>query len=66
LTDVLEVLTAYIVKAIALKTEAVITFETSVYFYGTLRRNIPEGCHLVFSAVFTWRERKKLRKPVVM
>jgi hypothetical protein len=31
---------------IALMMEAVSTSETSVNFYETTRRNIPEGCHL--------------------
>lgn len=28
--------------------EAVITFETSIDFYGTKRRNIPDACRLHF------------------
>jgi hypothetical protein len=31
---------------IILMMEAVSTFETSVNFYQTTRRNVPEGCHL--------------------
>jgi hypothetical protein len=31
---------------IALMMEAVSTSETSVYFYETTKRNIPEDCHL--------------------
>jgi hypothetical protein len=44
MTDVSEVLTAYII--IALMMEAGRTSEPSVNFYETTRRNIPEGCHL--------------------
>jgi hypothetical protein len=43
-TDVLVVLTASII--IALMMEAVSTSETSVNFYQTTRRNIPEDSHL--------------------
>jgi hypothetical protein len=32
----------------ALMIKAVRTSETSVYFNGTTRRNIPEGCHIQF------------------
>jgi hypothetical protein len=47
LTDVLEVSTAAIIRAMmALLMEAVRAFETSVSLYETTRRNIPEGCHL--------------------
>jgi hypothetical protein len=42
LTDVSEVLTA----SISPDMEAVSTFETSVNFYKTARRNIPEDSHL--------------------
>jgi hypothetical protein len=45
-TDVSEVLTAYIIRAIALMTEAVCTSETSLNFYQTTRHNIPEDSHL--------------------
>jgi hypothetical protein len=41
-----EVVTASVVRASALMMEAVRTSETSVYFYETTRRNIPEGCDL--------------------
>jgi hypothetical protein len=41
-----EVLTASIIRAIALMMEAVRTSETSVSFYQTARRNIPEDSHL--------------------
>jgi hypothetical protein len=46
LTDVSEVLTAFVIKAIALMKEAVSTSETSVNFYKTTLRNIPEDGHL--------------------
>jgi hypothetical protein len=45
LTDVSEVLAASIIRAILVK-EAASTSETSVNFYQTTRRNIPEGGHL--------------------
>jgi hypothetical protein len=45
-TDVLDVLTSSIIRAIALMMEAVHTSETSVSFYKTTRRNIPEDGHL--------------------
>jgi hypothetical protein len=32
--------------AIALMMEAISTSETSVNFYDTIQRNIPDGCHL--------------------
>jgi hypothetical protein len=41
-----EVRTVSIIKATALKKEAVSTSETSVYFYETRRRNIQEGYDL--------------------
>jgi hypothetical protein len=50
LNDNSEVRTASIIGAmsqsVALMMEAVRTFETSVNFYETSRRSIPEGCHL--------------------
>jgi hypothetical protein len=47
LTDVLEELTASIISAIlALMMEAVKPSETSVSFYQTARRDIPEDSHL--------------------
>jgi hypothetical protein len=45
-TDVSEVLTASIIKAIALMMEAVSTSETSVSFYQNTRRIIPEDSHI--------------------
>jgi hypothetical protein len=45
-TDVSEVLTASIIRAIARTMEVVNTSETSVKFYQTTRRDIPEGSHL--------------------
>jgi hypothetical protein len=42
-TDVSEVLTASIIRAIMM--EAASTYETSVNFYQTTRRNIPEDGH---------------------
>jgi hypothetical protein len=47
LTDVSEVFTAYYI-IIALMMEAVSTSETSVNFYETSRRNIPEDSHIHF------------------
>jgi hypothetical protein len=44
--DVSEVLPACIIRAIALMIEAVSTYETSVNFFQTTRRNIPEDSHL--------------------
>jgi hypothetical protein len=66
LTDVSEVLTAFIIKAIvnvldfsssssssiALMMDAVSTSETSVNFYQTTRRNIPENSHLQMDSKF--------------
>jgi hypothetical protein len=46
LADVAEVLTAFIMRVIALTKEAKSTSETSVNFYQTTRRNLPEGNHL--------------------
>jgi hypothetical protein len=46
LTDVSEVFTASIIYLIALIIEAVSASETSVNFYQTARRNIPEDSHL--------------------
>jgi hypothetical protein len=46
MTDVLKVRTASIIRAIALMMEAVRTSETSVNFYQTARRNIPQGSYL--------------------
>jgi hypothetical protein len=47
LTDVSEVLTAAIIRAMSvLMMEAVSTSETKVNFYETTRRIIPEGCHV--------------------
>jgi hypothetical protein len=44
-----ELLSASIIRATchspSLMMEAEITSETSVYFYETARRHIPEGCH---------------------
>jgi hypothetical protein len=46
-TDVSEMLTAFIIKAIIfLMMEAASTSETSVNFYQTTRRNNPEDSHL--------------------
>jgi hypothetical protein len=63
LTKVLEVLTTFIVRAIiALMVEAVSTSKTSVNFYDTTRRNIPEDSHLraVEWLAITCRTRKVL------
>jgi hypothetical protein len=49
LTDVSEILTAFIIIVIiitALMTEAANTYETSVNFYQTARRSISEGSQL--------------------
>jgi hypothetical protein len=46
-TNILEVLTVSIIRAIALMIEAVRTYEMSVYFHETTRCYIPESCHLV-------------------
>jgi hypothetical protein len=45
LTDVLEELAASIIRTIALMMEAVSMSETSVNFYQTTQRNIPEDSH---------------------
>jgi hypothetical protein len=45
LTDVSEVLTAFIIKVIALMMEVASTSETSVNFYQKTRRNNPEDSH---------------------
>jgi hypothetical protein len=48
-TDILEVLYVSIIRAaIALMVEAAGTSETSVNFYQTTRRNIPENSHVQF------------------
>jgi hypothetical protein len=52
MADVSEVLVAIVIRSIALKMEAVRTSETSVNFYETIRRNIPEGSHLHVSVKF--------------
>jgi hypothetical protein len=44
--DVLEVLTASIIRVMALMMEAASTSETSINFYLTTRRNIPDDRHL--------------------
>jgi hypothetical protein len=46
LTDVLEVLTASVIRAIVLMMEALNTSETLVNFYQNTRRNSPENSHL--------------------
>jgi hypothetical protein len=46
LSDVSEVITATIIRAIIALMMAVITSETSVNFYETTLRNIPENSHL--------------------
>jgi hypothetical protein len=46
LAAISEVLTASIIMVIALMMEAASTSETSVNFYETTRRNIPEDSHL--------------------
>jgi hypothetical protein len=46
ITDVSEVLTASIIRSIALMMEAVITSKTSVNFYETTRRKIQKDSHL--------------------
>jgi hypothetical protein len=48
LADILEVLTASIISAVALMMEAVSTSEISVSFYETTRRNIAEDGHLLY------------------
>jgi hypothetical protein len=45
-TDVSEELAASIIKTITLMMETVSTSETSVNYYQTTRRNIPEDSHL--------------------
>jgi hypothetical protein len=40
------------IALIALMMEAVSTSETSVYFYGIIRRYIPEDCHLQIVRVY--------------
>jgi hypothetical protein len=44
---------------IALMMEAVLTFETSVYFYKTTRRHILEGCNVILAAAKTCTERSR-------
>jgi hypothetical protein len=44
----------FLVPVIALMMEAGSTFETSVNFYETTRRNVPEGCHLNLTSVSSW------------
>jgi hypothetical protein len=40
-------------SVIALMMEAVRASETSIYFYDTARRHIPEGCHLQINPLYT-------------
>jgi hypothetical protein len=49
LTDVSEMRTASIIRELILMMEAVSTSETSVNFYETTLRNIPEGGQLPYS-----------------
>jgi hypothetical protein len=51
-TDVSEVLSASVIRTIALMMEAASTSETSENFYQTSLRNIPENSRLITSSPF--------------